>query len=68
MWWLAPRSTTSLRNLDSALQKLEDAIDGADAAPSPDAHAGWAKLRPAAEAALRTWKELKESNPGIFKP
>ena len=68
MWWLAPRSTMSLRYLDSSLQKLEEAIDGADAAPTPDARAGWAKLSPAAEAALRTWREFKEGNPAMFKP
>ena len=58
-WWLAPRSTTSLRFLDVALQKLEFAVDGADAAPSADARASWAQLRPAVDAALRAWSEFK---------
>jgi len=58
-WWLAPRSTTSLRFLDAALQKLESAVDGADAAPTTDARASWAQLKPAVDAALRAWSEFK---------
>jgi photosystem II stability/assembly factor-like uncharacterized protein len=58
-WWLAPRSTTSLRFLDTALQKLESAVDGADAAPTADARASWGQLRPAVDAALRAWNEFK---------
>jgi hypothetical protein len=60
-WWMLPRSTTSLRFLEAALQKLEAAVDGADAAPTPDAREGWAKLRPVAEATLRAWSEFKGS-------
>jgi hypothetical protein len=59
-WWLAPRSTTSLRFLDTALQKLESAVDGADAAPTTDARASWAQLKPAVDAALRAWSEFKQ--------
>ena len=58
-WWLAPRSTTSLRFLDTALQKLESAVDGADAAPTADARASWAQLKPAVDAALRAWNEFR---------
>jgi hypothetical protein len=60
MWWLAPRSTTSLRYLDQALSKLADAVDGADGAPSADVRAGWEKIRPVAEETLRAWSELKK--------
>jgi photosystem II stability/assembly factor-like uncharacterized protein len=60
-WWMLPRSTTSLRFLDAALQKLEAAVDGADAAPTPDAREGWAKLRPVTAATLRAWSEFKGS-------
>jgi photosystem II stability/assembly factor-like uncharacterized protein len=67
MWWLAPRSTSSLRYLDTALQKLADAIDGADAAPTTDARAGWSKLRPAAEDALRKWLDFKTTNAALLK-
>jgi len=67
VWWLAPKRTNSLRFLDGALERLATAVDGADAAPTPDARAGYAKLRPAAEAAVREWtafkaKELAELN------
>ena len=47
-WYLAPRTTTSLRFLDGALQELANAVDGADAAPTPDAREGYARLRPLA--------------------
>ena len=62
-WWMLPRSTTSLRFLDTALQKLEAAVDGADAAPTPDAREGWSQLRPVAAATLRAWSEFKGSVP-----
>ena len=58
-WWVMPRRNDSLRFLDSALSKLEDAVDGADAAPTPDAREGFARLRPAADAAVRRWNEFK---------
>jgi photosystem II stability/assembly factor-like uncharacterized protein len=62
VFWLPPKSTTSLRFLDSALQKVEAAVDGADAAPSNDVHTGYAKLRPIADTALRTWTEFKKTD------
>ncbi len=58
-WWLAPKNTTSLRFLDSKLRDLAQAVDTVDAAPTPDVREGWAKLRPVAEATLRTWNEFK---------
>ena len=36
-WWLPPRSLTTLRAVGDDLNKLATAVDGADAAPSPDA-------------------------------
>jgi photosystem II stability/assembly factor-like uncharacterized protein len=54
-WWLAPHTTTSLRFVDNALEKLFTAVDSADAAPSPDAIESWRKLKPLAEQAVRTW-------------
>jgi len=59
MWWLAPASTTTLRFVSGELDKLAAAIDGADAAPSADARAAWAKLKPMADTALQAWKEFK---------
>jgi hypothetical protein len=68
MWWLAPRSTTSLRYLDVALAKLVNAIDDADAAPTPDARAGWVQIRPVAESTLQAWTDFKSKNADLFKP
>ncbi|HJQ37256.1 MAG TPA: hypothetical protein VKB93_08960, partial [Thermoanaerobaculia bacterium] len=53
-----PPSPAALRFLNSALENLLDAVDGADAAPSPDARAGFARLQEAAQRALASWKEL----------
>jgi photosystem II stability/assembly factor-like uncharacterized protein len=61
MWWLAPRTTTSLRFLDTQLQKLEQAVDSADAAPTQDAREGFAKVKPLADAALAAWRSVKKS-------
>jgi photosystem II stability/assembly factor-like uncharacterized protein len=60
-WWLAPRSTSSLRFVDSKLQELARAVDGADAAPTPDMRAGWAKLKPIAESVLQSWRSFQSS-------
>jgi len=57
-WWLAPKSTTSLRFVAGELDNLAGAIDSADVAPTADARASWAKLKPLAEAALQAWKEI----------
>jgi len=58
-WWLPPSSTTSLRFLDQALQKLLHALDEADAPPSPDARESWSTLKPVVEDTLRKWEEAK---------
>src|SRR5205085_7954122 len=59
MWWLGPRSTTSLRYLDTQLRRLDDAVDGAHAAPTQDVREGWAKVKPLAEAALQAWRAIR---------
>jgi hypothetical protein len=56
-----PAPTTSIRFIDSALGRLQAAVDGADAAPTTDAREAWAKLKPAADAALRAWTEFRTS-------
>ena len=61
-WYLAPRTTTSLRFLDAALQELANAVDGADAAPTPDAREGYARIRPLADAAVQKWKEFRATS------
>jgi hypothetical protein len=57
-----PAPTTSLRFIDSALAKLANAVDGADAAPTHDARDAWARLKPAADAALAAWRNFKQEN------
>ncbi len=54
-----PAPTTSIRFIDGALAKLQSAVDGADSVPTTDARESWAKLKPAADAALRDWAEFK---------
>ncbi|HEV8582578.1 MAG TPA: hypothetical protein VGX68_26220 [Thermoanaerobaculia bacterium] len=58
-WWLSPLSTTSLRFLSSTLNGIADAVDGADAAPSTDAVAGFDKLQTTVTATLAAWEALK---------
>jgi photosystem II stability/assembly factor-like uncharacterized protein len=53
-----PPPTTTLRFILGALENLLDAVDGADAAPSPDARAGLAKLKAEAERALNEWRAV----------
>ncbi|HEX9458789.1 MAG TPA: hypothetical protein VGA84_06565, partial [Thermoanaerobaculia bacterium] len=58
-----PPPESSLRFLGQALSKLAGAIDGADGAPTPDARASWATLKPAADAALAAWTAVKGEAP-----
>jgi photosystem II stability/assembly factor-like uncharacterized protein len=54
-----PTSVTSFGFLDEAFGKLAVAADGADAAPTPDALAGYAALQPKLDAALHAWSQLQ---------
>jgi len=58
-----PASESSLRFINQALGKLANAVDSADAAPTPDARTSWAKLKPAADAALAAWAGVKGEAP-----
>ena len=58
-WWVIPTSPSTLRYLDNALEKLQAAVDGADVAPTADARASWAKLKPMAEEVLAKWEAMK---------
>jgi photosystem II stability/assembly factor-like uncharacterized protein len=49
---------TSLRRLEGSLRQLQTAIDSADAAPTPDALAGWQERRREAQEGLAAWKEF----------
>ena len=54
----APPPTTTLRFILSALENLLDAVDSADAAPSPDARAAFAKLQVEGERAVGEWRRI----------
>jgi hypothetical protein len=54
-----PRRTDSLRALLADLDRLERAVDGADADPSADALAADARLSPMVGATVRAWQQLK---------
>jgi hypothetical protein len=54
-WAFPPAKVQSLRWVAETLEKLEHAVDDADAAPSPDARAGLAKVQPLTDAALAAW-------------
>ncbi len=58
-WWVPPRSPESLRGLRVRLDALQDAVDGADAAPSSDARAGLAEAERGVETALAVWERLR---------
>ncbi|HKE48846.1 MAG TPA: hypothetical protein VKB52_12340 [Rhodanobacteraceae bacterium] len=55
-WALPPATTTSLRFIGETLGKLAAAADGADAAPTPDARAGYTATMELTETALGEWK------------
>ncbi|HUN74625.1 MAG TPA: hypothetical protein VMU40_08930 [Steroidobacteraceae bacterium] len=52
--------TDSLQALSAALDKLEGAVDGADADPSPDARASYATLAGMLDSTLAEWQRLKD--------
>jgi hypothetical protein len=58
-----PPPESSLRFINQALAKLANAIDSADTAPTTDARASWAQLKPAADAALAAWAGVKGEAP-----
>jgi crotonobetainyl-CoA:carnitine CoA-transferase CaiB-like acyl-CoA transferase len=60
-----PPAESSLRFLNQQLAKLAGAIDSADAAPTADARASWAKLKPATDAALTAWAGVKGEAPPV---
>ena len=54
-----PRDTHNLAFVAESLDKLEQAVDGADAAPSHDAQRGFEAIGPLLEASLKDWEQLK---------
>jgi hypothetical protein len=53
-----PRHIESLRWIAGALGDLQGMVNGADAAPSPDAREAFAKLEPMVESALAAWERF----------
>jgi len=59
-WTMAPPGTDNFHFLDGAIGSLMQAVDGgADAAPSPDARAGYATLNMRLDAVLENWNTLR---------
>ncbi len=58
-WWLPPKSVDSIRYLGGALGELQRAVDGADAPPSQDAKAGYAKLSELVANLEAAWKGVQ---------
>jgi hypothetical protein len=61
-WWLLASDIHALRFLTTALDDLANAVDGADAAPSPDTNRSLERLRPLAESAIDAWERLKTTD------
>jgi len=59
VWSYPPHATHTLRFLSESLEKLLQAVDGADAAPSPDARQGIEAAAPLVDATLQAWDSLK---------
>jgi len=57
-WSFPPKRIESLRWLSGALGNLREAIDGADAAPTPDTRDGLAKLAPMVDSVLAAWESF----------
>lgn len=58
----SPAPPGSLKDLSKALDNLESAVDGADADPSADARAAYAKLMLLLGPQLQRWQSLKQSD------
>jgi photosystem II stability/assembly factor-like uncharacterized protein len=57
-----PLRTDSFKALGTDLRHLEAAVDGADAAPSPDALSAYAKLSRSLNATLAQWQQLQRKD------
>ncbi|MEO8810450.1 MAG: hypothetical protein ABI386_09420 [Rhodanobacter sp.] len=56
-----PKNTESLRALSTNLSKLQQAVDGADADPGPDAQSAWTTLSQTLDTTLAGWTALKQT-------
>ena len=60
--WQPSPTLTSLRALEERLGDLMSAVDGADAAPSPDARRGVEKAEPLVEEGLAAWERFRKGD------
>jgi photosystem II stability/assembly factor-like uncharacterized protein len=61
-WAYPPPSVQTLRLVSEWLDKLSQAVDGADGEPSPDARAGIEKVAPLVDVCTSKWKSLASSD------
>jgi len=61
-WWVPPTSLEAVNYLGGALRELAQAVDGADAAPSPDAEAGYQRLKAMTDSLAERWQAIEESD------
>jgi hypothetical protein len=61
-WSIPPNTTSNFRFVDQTLSTLYAAADGADAAPSPDALAGYAAIEPVLDRLMEAWSALKRDD------
>lgn len=62
---IAPRTLhhpASLKSLVADFEKLDLAVDGADADPSPDAQASYKALSKMLDSTLRSWQQFKQTD------
>ena len=59
---MEPHRNDSLRMLAADLEKLENAVDGADAEPNKDAMTSYATLTKMLAATMREWQQVKSAN------
>ena len=57
-WWLGARERESVKFAASRLAGLAEAVDAADALPSPDARQGLAAIRPLVDTVERNWRTM----------
>jgi photosystem II stability/assembly factor-like uncharacterized protein len=63
-WSMPPTTTTNLRFVGETLGKVAGAVDGADAAPTPDAIAGHTAAKALLDRALADWQVLTSTKLG----
>jgi len=65
-WSYPPQRVQTLRYVGEALDTLNHAVDGADAAPSPDAQAGFAKVQSLTDTTVASWQTLQSRDVAAF--